>query len=163
MKKILTFLSLSYFAFFLISPVFAQTTTAEPPSMQTGKAQINLGNKQPAGMGIKAINNPNDPSVGNIVGNGIKILFIFGGLAVLVFIVWGAFDWITSGGDKEKIAGARKKITNALIGLALLALSAFIVTLAGQIVGFDPLNTPALPKLDDAPKPFAPPAAPATK
>lgn len=112
------------------------------------RMQINLGNKQQ--YGIPAVGNPN-ASVGNIVSNGIQILFIVGGLAVLVFIVWGAFDWITSGGDKEKISSARKKITNSLIGLALLALSFFIVTLVGQVVEFNPLETGLLPKLDDPP------------
>jgi hypothetical protein len=106
---------------------------------------INLGKKQTVGM--KAVGN-NNASVGNIISNFILIMYIVGGLAVLVFLIWGAFDWITSGGDKEKVAGARRKIMNALIGLALLSLSAFIVTLFGEVVGFDPLNTPALPRLD---------------
>lgn len=90
-------------------------------------------------------------STGTIVSNFVLIMYITGGLAVLVFMIWGAFDWITSGGDKEKITNARRKITNALIGLALLALSAFIVSLAGQIVGYDPLSptSPPLPRLDD--------------
>ena len=120
---------------------------------------INLGNNQPHG--LKA----NDPNftIGNLIANALQVLYIFAALAVLVFLIWGAFDWITSGGDKEKIAGARRKIVNALIGLALLALAAFIVSLFGQIVGFDPLNTPALPGLGDPPKPFAPAAAPAAR
>ena len=131
----------------LIILTFPSTTIAQT---------IHLGSKQQ--YGVKALD-PNN-KVGNMVANGIQILAIFGGLAVLVFLVWGAFDWITSGGDKEKIASARRKIVNALIGLALLALAAFIVSLFGQIVGFDPLNTPALPKLDAEPAPFQPPAAP---
>lgn len=137
MKKIfiLSYISLLVFTTVIV-PVFA------------AEDQIRLGDKQPAGMGIKAVGNPN-ASIGNIVSNFVRIMYIAGGLAVLVFLLWGAFDWITSGGDKEKIAGARRKIINALIGMALLALSAFIVTLSGQIVGFDPLNTGSLPKLDD--------------
>lgn len=137
MKKILSFSLLFFFIF--IAPF--QPVLAEPD-------QIRLGDRQPEGFGIKAFNNPN-ASVGNIVSNSVLIMYIAGGLAVLVFLLWGAFDWITSGGDKEKISSARRKIVNALIGMALLALSAFIVTLFGQIVGFDPLNTGSLPKLDD--------------
>jgi len=134
--KIFSLITIVNFLFFLVTPVNAQF--------------INLGDKQPAGLGIKAVGNPN-ANVGNITSNAVMILFIAGGLAVLVFLLWGAFDWITSGGDKEKIAGARRKIINALIGLALMALAAFIVTLFGQIVGFNPLNTPALPRLDQQP------------
>lgn len=116
--------------------------------------EVNLGNDQPRG--IKA-NDPN-VTVGNLVSNGLKIAFIFASLAVLVFLIWGAFDWITSGGDKEKIAGARRKIVNALIGLALLALASFIVSLFGQIVGINPLNMGFLPRLGDQ---ATPPQAPA--
>lgn len=121
-----------------VSSVFAQAENT-----------INLGSKQQ--YGIKAIGNAN-ASVGNIVSNGIMILFIAGGLAVFVFFIWGAFDWITAGGDKEKITAARRKIVNALIGLTLLSLSYFIISLFGQIVGFDPFKTPPLPRLDQAPK-----------
>lgn len=131
MKLILPFI----FSFIILTFPFAVTAQ-----------NIRLGDKQE--YGIPAFNNPN-ATVGNIVANALQIMAIVGGLAVLVFIVWGAFDWITSGGDKEKIAGARRKILNAFIGLALLALSAFIITLFGQIVDFDPLNTGSLPKLDD--------------
>ena len=139
---------------------YSNTSILAQGTAKDERMQINLGNKQPQGYGIKAVGNPY-ASVGNILGNGLQVLAIFGGLAVLVFIVWGAFDWITSGGDKEKIAGARKKITNALIGLALLALSAFIVSLAGQIVGYNPLSptAPPLPKLDQQPVSLQAPAA----
>lgn len=113
--------------------------------------QITLGANQK--LGVPALYNPN-ATVGNLVGTGLQIAAIFAGLAVLVFLIWGAFDWITSGGDKEKVAGARRKITNALIGLALLALAGFIVALFGDIVGFNPLKTPELPKLGDPPTPI---------
>ncbi len=127
-------------------------------SYSTGTIQaqdtINLGNNQP--YGIPAVNNPN-ASVGNILGNALKIMLIFGGLAVVAFFAWGAFDWITAGGDKEKIAGARKKMVNSIIGLVLLSLTFFIISLVGDIAGFNPLATPDLPGLGDAPKPFQPP------
>lgn len=147
MKKILTYLVLSGFALLLSMPVLAQAPVT-PPRMQTGNAQINLGNKQPVGMGIKAISNPN-ASVGTIVSNAINILYIVGGLATIIYFLWGAFDWITAGGDKEKIGSARKKIIQSLVGLALLAASFFIIALVGQIVGYNPLKTPPLPRLDN--------------
>lgn len=147
MKKIITYFSLLSFSLFVTSSVFAQAPAAPAP-MQPGNAQINLGNKQPAGLGIKAISNPN-ATVGTIVSNAITILYIVGGLATIVYFLWGAFDWITAGGDKEKIGSARKKIIQSLVGLALLALSFFIIALVGQIVGYNPLNTPPLPRLDN--------------
>lgn len=150
MKILISLFFLLISTLLIVSPIFAQVGN------DGNKAQINLGSKQ--SFGIKAVGNPN-ANVGVITSNAIKILFIFGGLAVLVFLIWGAFDWITSGGDKEKVASARRKIVNALIGFALLALAGFIVSLFGQIVGFNPLNTPALPKLGDAPTNIQAPAA----
>lgn len=106
--------------------------------------EITLGTNQPGGVKMAT-------PLGNILSNVITIMFIVGGLALVIYFIWGALDWILSGGDKEKVANARKKITQGLVGLALLALSFFIITLFGQIVGFNPLETIPLPKLDDIP------------
>lgn len=43
-----------------------------------------------------------------------------GGVAFLVFLLWGGLEWLTAGGDKTKVETAQKMITNALIGLAVL-------------------------------------------
>lgn len=144
MKRTLKFLIIIWLFFCFVSTVIAADTGKD----DTGQILINLGNKQKAGAipGIPAVDNPN-ASPGNLIGNALKILYIFGGLAVLFFMVWGAFDWITSGGEKEKVAAAQKKITNSLIGLALLALSAFIVALFGDIVGINPLDMGTIPTL----------------
>ncbi len=114
---------------------------------------VNLTGSQPGGVSAAT-------STGRIISTGLQIIFIFAGLAVLVFLVWGAFDWITSGGDKEKISAARRKITNAIIGLFLLSLAAFIAALVSDIVGirlFDlgtipQLGTPAVPGTPTAPR-----------
>lgn len=106
--------------------------------------EITLGTSQPGGVSTNT-------TIGNIISNFLLIMYIVGGLAVLVFLIWGAFDWITSGGDKEKVSGARRKIMNAFIGLALLALAAFIVTVVGQVVGINLFGNSIIPKLDDPP------------
>lgn len=111
---------------------------------------INIGDTPPQGI-------PASTVIGTIISNVLLIFYIIGGLAVLIFFIWGALDWITAGGDKEKIAGARRKIINSFIGLALLALAAFIVSLFGQIVHINPLNMGELPRLDAPPRPLQAP------
>src|SRR3990170_6316276 len=79
------------------------------------------------GIPIQVFAPPNsgiDPgtSLTTLFANALRIVFIIATLAVLVMLIIGAFQWIISGGDKDAVANARKKITNALIGLALLAL-----------------------------------------
>lgn len=120
--------------FFSVSPLaYAQNPVGNKADTINIGNQLNnkpVGIPAPAGSGL----------VGIIVKNVISLFFVFGGLATLIFFVWGAFDWIVSGGDKEKVAGARKKMTNAIIGLVLLSLSYFIVGLVGEVVGFNPLG-----------------------
>lgn len=97
--------------------------------------------EQPPGLGINATGGVSvEKTVENIVVNVVSILFAVGGIGVVVYFVWGAVDWILSGGDKEKVSNARKKMTHALIGLALLSLSFVIINLVGTIVGFNPLG-----------------------
>lgn len=43
-----------------------------------------------------------------------------GGLAFLIFLIWGGIEWLTAGGDKTRLETAHKMISNALIGLAVL-------------------------------------------
>ncbi len=77
----------------------------------------------------------------------ITFVFIAAALAVLVMLIWGAWSWITSGGDKAKIEGAQKRITSALIGLAVLALAFLVARIVGSIVGFDILTNFQVPTL----------------
>jgi hypothetical protein len=95
---------------------------------------------------------PNQRSVGDVISNALMIVFIAAGLAVLIYLIIGAFKWITSGGDKDAIGKARGTIVNALIGLAILALAFFITVLFGQILNIDILNFGPLPSLNDAPR-----------
>ena len=78
--------------------------------------------------------------IGPFITNVLQLSFIVAVILVLVFIIWGAFEWITSGGDKEAVGKARNKIINALIGLAVLAVAFALFRLAGQFLGFDTSN-----------------------
>ncbi|HSV94910.1 MAG TPA: hypothetical protein VLH94_03005 [Spirochaetia bacterium] len=51
-----------------------------------------------------------------------------GGVAFIIFLVWGGIEWLTAGGDKGKVETAQKMITNALIGLAILV-GSYAITL----------------------------------
>lgn len=79
-------------------------------------------------------------TLGNFVQNTLALLFIVAILIVLFMIVWGAFEWITSGGDKDHVAAARNRIINALVGLAVLAIAFALFQVAGQFLGFNVLN-----------------------
>lgn len=132
---IITLLSIS------LSPVeiFAQNRNPNSDPNTGGVNRINIGNNLPkTNMGVPAP--AGSGIIGTLLSNVILLLFTVGGIATLIYFIWGAVDWITSGGEKEKVASARKKMTNAIIGLVLLSLSYFIVSLVGEVVGFNPLG-----------------------
>lgn len=43
-----------------------------------------------------------------------------GGLAFIIFLIWGGVEWLTAGGNKDRVQTAQSMITNAVIGLAIL-------------------------------------------
>lgn len=100
-------------------------------------------------VGINAPAQGVDPgiSVGTLLSNSLTIIFVAAALIVLFMLVWGAFQWIMSGGDKEKVTQARGRITQALVGLAILALAFVITRVIGQVVNIDILNLKFLPTL----------------
>lgn len=89
----------------------------------------------PPGMNIGGGGDP-VAGFGALIGWGINIFIILAGMFLLVYLLWGAFDWISSSGEKEKLTKAQNKITNALVGIILIfvILTAFNL-LAGQILG----------------------------
>lgn len=84
-----------------------------------------------------------------IISNAVTILITIAVVAVLFMLIFGAFEWIISGGDKEKVANARNRITHALIGLVILGLAFVIVKVVGSIIGVDVMSNLLIPKLSD--------------
>lgn len=69
-----------------------------------------------------------------------QTLILVGGLAFLLYFLWGGLEWIMAGGDKGKIETARGKITQGLIGLVILAASYVIIKFLETAIGLDLLN-----------------------
>ncbi len=57
----------------------------------------------------------------------INILFGLAGVLGFIFLLWGGIQWITAGGDKDAVEKGRRKIVQALIGLAAV-FSAYAIT-----------------------------------
>lgn len=71
------------------------------------------------------------------LSNAITLLYEIAVIAVVVMLVWGAVEWIISGGDKEQLASAKKRITNALIGLILLSIVFAVLNVFKIFTGFN--------------------------
>lgn len=61
-------------------------------------------------------------------------------LLVLIYLAWGAISWITSGGDSSKVEKARDRMTQAVIGIIVLAASTAIFMLVQNALGIEVLN-----------------------
>jgi len=76
----------------------------------------------------------NDPfiALGKLLSFIVRFLLIGAGFIAGAYLLLGAFDWIMSGGEKEKLQKAQQKIINAIIGLLIVFI---VLTLFGLITG----------------------------
>ena len=75
--------------------------------------------------------------IGNLVSAIGGLLFLFAFLLTFLYLLTGGVAWVTSAGDKSKLETARDKITNALVGLVIVAAAYAVFSLVGQFFGLD--------------------------
>jgi hypothetical protein len=84
--------------------------------------------------------------IGKVISGVIQILFIVAALASFLWLVQGGLSWITAGGDTKKTGEAGKQITNALIGLLIVAMAWAIMTLIGKFLHIN-IFSPTIPNI----------------
>lgn len=62
------------------------------------------------------------------------IAFSIATFLAFFWIVWGAFEWLTAGANKQQIERARSRIIWAIVGLLIIALAFLVAQFAGQIL-----------------------------
>ncbi|SRR6266404_4434610 len=114
-KRLIIFISIILF----ISPalVFAAATTSD----QLFNACDT--NSQTANSPICKDRNTTTNPVNHTIKVAADIVAIATGLAAVIFIILGGLTMITSAGNTEAVASARKRITYAAIGLVVVALA----------------------------------------
>ncbi|OIP57184.1 MAG: hypothetical protein COX79_04120 [Candidatus Levybacteria bacterium CG_4_10_14_0_2_um_filter_36_16] len=75
-----------------------------------------------------------------VLQNIINFLVIFAGVIAVFFIVFSGIRFVTSGGDPEKIASARKILTYAIIGFIIVVFSFVILNLIAKTTGVTQLE-----------------------
>jgi hypothetical protein len=94
-------------------------------------------------------------TLGTPTGNGVtqfsKFISMAIGVMTIVAFIWfifvlitGAIGIIGSGGDKQSLETAKKKITTGIIGLVVTIAAVFIISLIGTILGIDLLDLGSL-------------------
>jgi len=67
----------------------------------------------------------------------LNLLLGAAGIASFIFLLWGGIQWILAGGDKEGTEKARKRITNSLIGLAIVFSAYALLYIIRALFGVD--------------------------
>jgi len=110
-QKFLLSASIVLLFILLLSPVFVKADLV----LNDNLSQFQTG----AGIG--------QAKIGTVVGKVTKAVLSILGLVALIIFIFAGFQWMTSGGNKEKIQGAQKLMSSAVIGLVIIILAYAIV------------------------------------
>ncbi len=75
-----------------------------------------------------------------VFSTGIGVLTISAGIWFIIQILAGSFQWLASGGEKQALQNAHKRIINAILGLFVVIFAYALISIIGLIFGFDILS-----------------------
>ncbi|MBI2613954.1 MAG: hypothetical protein HYW62_04220 [Candidatus Levybacteria bacterium] len=133
MKKLFAFIQGLFIYPFLALPAFA-----------AGKVSINpCSNAEDI---AKVVCDLGGGNIGNTIKNIVVFFVMLAVVIALVYLLYGGVKWITSHGDKTQVEEARNHIMAAIIGLIVVFLSIFLLSiiLAAFGVSFDDLKIPVI-------------------
>ena len=126
-RVILTILATMLMAVMLVPSTFAQTTGDQAEADRL----FGIGYGSTTGLG--------DRDVRTTISGVINVALSLLGIVALVIILVGGFQWMTAGGNEEKVTEARKRIFAGIIGLAIIlsayAVARFVIVQLGRATG----------------------------
>lgn len=93
-------------------------------------------------LGTNAPPNASKASWESVLSTIISLFFLAAFVLALFYIIWGGFNWIFSGGDKQRLAKAREHVIYAIVGLVIVFLAATIISALGAFFKINFLNLP---------------------
>lgn len=78
--------------------------------------------------------------LGDFLPRFIGLAFVVGALVFFFIMIIGAIQWISSGGDKTALEGARGKITSAIVGVVILLSLFALLKIIEDFFGIDILT-----------------------
>ena len=114
--------------------------------MLIAQQPIDLGTFDPP-TGAYSEGSGDDPSGGTaltnvetLISNVIGLLTVLASLMFVIYFILGAFEWISSGGDKGKLEKARNRMMYGVIGMIIIVGAYSLLGLLSGIIGIDFLN-----------------------
>ncbi len=83
--------------------------------------------------------------LGEVLNNVISFATYIAGIALLGYLIYGGFSWITAAGNEERVEKAQKTISNAVIGLVIVVAAIIITQILGNVLGFENILKPTFP------------------
>ncbi|HKC04998.1 MAG TPA: hypothetical protein VKC54_03940 [Patescibacteria group bacterium] len=99
-------------------------------------AQLNLDEVERAGVG-PLFARYGSSGIGGIISALLPYIFSAAGIALLIYLILGGFQLMTSRGDPKAMQAAQGKITNAILGFVVVIISFALVRLLGQLFGIN--------------------------
>ncbi len=107
-------------------------------------AQTNLGTLKglgPLGNLISGLEAPDAfVKFNKVFSTGIGVLTISAGIWFIIQIMTGSFQWLASGGEKQALQNAQKRISNAILGLFVVIFAYALISIIGLVFGLDILS-----------------------
>jgi len=75
-----------------------------------------------------------------VIRNIVGVITVVAGIWFIFQFIIGGFSWLTAGGDKAKVQSAQAKITQGIIGLAIVIAAIFLIDFIGSLLGLDILR-----------------------
>ncbi|MFW0838145.1 MAG: hypothetical protein ACKKL5_04045 [Candidatus Komeilibacteria bacterium] len=119
-KKTLSIVSL----FILLLPAVVGAAGNQPAS---DLDQLQMGQFDALENAVTGQGDQEPASVDSIVAYIIRMALSFLGFIFIILIIVSGFQWMTAGGNEETIKTSRKRMTNAVIGLAIV-IAAFAIS-----------------------------------
>lgn len=112
------------------------------PSLAFADSNLNPCPSNPPFSGLCSITENFGKSISNLVVAAI----VLAALVSLGFLIYGGIKWIMSEGDKTAVENARQTVVGAVIGLVIILLSYFILSIVLGVFGIS-LGQLQIPKI----------------
>ncbi len=132
MKKLFFFIQ-GLFAYpFLALPAFAQTSVDPCTDATTYIA--------------KTLCKAGSENTAKTIQNIIVVFIVLAVVVALLYLLYGGLKWITSRGEKTEVEAARNHIIAAVVGLIVVFLAIFIISIILAVFGI-PFDKLVIPKI----------------
>jgi hypothetical protein len=80
-------------------------------------------------------------TLGGVVTAVLPYIFAAAGIALLLMIISGGFELLTSAGDPKKLDSGKQRLTNAVIGFIIIFVAYWLTQLAGIMLGLSTISS----------------------